>query len=518
MFKNLSFNRKIATLVGVSIAGLAALSAASFLQLRSSIIEGRKEQLVTAVTATQTMVAGYQERAAKGAMTLEEAQKAAKDAIRLTRYGQGNKEYVFAWSTQGVGVAHPLKAEWEGKPMIGKIKDSTGLDVIDAVVNGANRAPDGKAFVPMMFPRPGQTEPVPKLQYVATVKGWDWIIGSGLYMDDLDAEVRAALLRSLAVTGALLAAIGGIGYAVARSVIRQIGGDPADALAAMNEVARGNLATQVRTQVPGSLLHGLGTMIDALRHTVSQVRQATDSIATASGEIAEGNHDLSARTEQTASNLQQTAASMEELTGTVTHTSDSARQANALAESASTAAAQGGSVVSQVVATMDEISASSRKIADIIGTIDGIAFQTNILALNAAVEAARAGEQGRGFAVVAGEVRTLAQRSAEAAKEIKSLIGASVERVESGSQLVTQAGAAMKEIVDRVKHVTDTIGEITHATAEQSSGIGQVNTAVAQLDQMTQQNAALVEQSTAAAESLKDQAQRLAGVVQVFRL
>ena len=262
-------------------------------------------------------------------------------------------------------------------------------------------------------------------------------------------------------------------------------------------------------------------LLTALRHieqSIQQVRQAADSIRTASGEIASGNADLSSRTEQTASNLQQTASSMEQLTGTVRHSADAAAQANQLASSAAQVAQRGGSVVSQVVATMDEINASSKKIADIIGVIDGIAFQTNILALNAAVEAARAGEQGRGFAVVAGEVRSLAQRSAEAAKQIKALIGTSVDKVEAGSRLVGDAGQTMSEIVASVQRVSDIIGEISAAAAEQSQGIGQVNTAVTQLDQMTQQNAALVEQSAAAAESLKDQAQRLAGVVARFHL
>jgi len=260
---------------------------------------------------------------------------------------------------------------------------------------------------------------------------------------------------------------------------------------------------------------------EALRHVetaLAQVKTSADSIGTASSEIASGSHDLSLRTEQTASSLQQTASSMEQLTSTVGHSADSARQANQLATSASTVARRGGSVVAEVVSTMDDIHASSRKISDIIGTIDGIAFQTNILALNAAVEAARAGEQGRGFAVVASEVRSLAQRSAEAAREIKALIGTSVERVEAGSRLVKEAGTTMNEIVTSVQRVSDIIGEITAAASEQSSGIGQVNTAVTHLDQMTQQNAALVEQSAAAAESLKEQAARLNEVVGAFRL
>ena len=273
-----------------------------------------------------------------------------------------------------------------------------------------------------------------------------------------------------------------------------------------------------RSDEIGAVMASLTGMRDALRGIVGQVRQSVESIQVASAEVASGNLDLSQRTEQAASRLQQTAGSLEQLTSHVRQSADAAAQAKQLAASASAVAQRGGAVVSQVVSTMDEINGSSKRIADIIGTIDGIAFQTNILALNAAVEAARAGEQGRGFAVVAGEVRSLAQRSAEAAREIKGLIGVSVDRVETGTRLVQDAGATMSEIVASVQRVTDVIGEITAAASEQSSGIGQVNGAVTSLDQMTQQNAALVEQSAAAAESLRDQAAKLSQAMQVFKL
>ncbi len=287
------------------------------------------------------------------------------------------------------------------------------------------------------------------------------------------------------------------------------------------DIAAGNLTSRVDVRgqdEAAQLMAALQSMQGALGGIVGDIRQSSESISTASTQIASGNQDLSGRTEQTASNLQQTASSMEQLTGTVKQTADSARTANQLASSAAEAAQRGGSVVSQVVSNMEEINTSSKKIADIIGVIDGIAFQTNILALNAAVEAARAGEQGRGFAVVAGEVRSLAQRSANAAREIKSLIGASVERVESGTRLVNDAGSTMQEIVSSVQRVSDIIGEITAAATEQSSELGQVTGAVTQLDQMTQQNAALVEESAAAAESLRDQAERLSAVVGKFQV
>jgi len=314
----------------------------------------------------------------------------------------------------------------------------------------------------------------------------------------------------------------GIGALLAWLLSRSITGPLAQAETMARTIARMDLtdraAARYANDETGRLLRSIDTMRDALTRTLLQVRAVVDGISTASTQIATGNHDLSARTEHTAGNLEETAASMEQLTATVRQSADTALQANQLAASAGEIARRGGDVVGRVVTTMAEINASSRRISDITGVIDGIAFQTNILALNAAVEAARAGEHGRGFAVVASEVRTLAQRSAESAREIKALIGVSVDKVEVGAQLVEQAGRTMDEIVASVQRVGDLIAEITAAATEQSAGIGQVNVAVTQLDQMTQQNAALVEESAAAAESLKEQALRLSGVVDTFRL
>ena len=340
-------------------------------------------------------------------------------------------------------------------------------------------------------------------------------------------SVTATAAASSAQQKALLAALSLVAVSVVMGVLialwitRSVTAPIKRAVVVAERIAEGDLTSNVEVRIndeTGRLLEAIASMQERLRGLVGNILHSADSIQTASTEVASGNLDLSQRTEQTASNLQQAASSMDYLTGVIKQSNDHAKHANELANSAAEVAARGGTVVSQVVATMEDINASSKKISDIIGVIDGIAFQTNILALNAAVEAARAGEQGRGFAVVAGEVRSLAGRSAEAAKEIKSLIGASVEKVEGGTRLVADAGKTMKEIVGSVQRVSDIIGEITAASRDQSEGITQINHSVSQLDTMTQQNAALVEQSAAASESLKEQATSLAQMVGTFRL
>jgi methyl-accepting chemotaxis protein-1 (serine sensor receptor) len=337
-----------------------------------------------------------------------------------------------------------------------------------------------------------------------------------------EAEARYATQRAILMAVCLLAfaAAGAAGVLIVRSLTRALGAEPAELGAVAQRIADGDLSRIAGAHAArhGSVLASLGAMQASLAAIVGQVRSASDSIATGSAQIASGNADLSRRTEEQASALQQTAATMNQLGTTVRRNADSAGQANQLALGASAVALQGGDVVGKVVGTMKEINESSSRIADIIGVIDGIAFQTNILALNAAVEAARAGEQGRGFAVVASEVRSLAQRSADAAKEIRGLITASVGRVEQGSVLVDRAGETMSEIVASIKRVTDIVGEITEASTEQSSGVTQVGDAVSQMDRVTQQNAALVEESATAADSLKAQSRQLVEAVAVFRL
>jgi methyl-accepting chemotaxis protein len=340
---------------------------------------------------------------------------------------------------------------------------------------------------------------------------------------DYEAAVKAYdAMRNLFIAVIVLAMAYGLGagWLIVRNLARELGGEPSYAREVVKRIADGDLATPIAlaSDQDGSLLHAMKGMQEKLSGIVSGIKLASDAIITASGEIATGNNDLSSRTEQQASSLEETASSMEELTSTVKQNAENAKQANQLARGAADVAQKGGDVVNQVVSTMSAINESSKKVVDIIGVIDGIAFQTNILALNAAVEAARAGEQGRGFAVVAAEVRSLAQRSGSAAKEIKALISDSVEKVQDGSRLVENAGKTMSEVVQSVKRVTDIMGEISAASQEQSSGIEQVNQTVTQMDQVTQQNAALVEEAAAAAKSLEDQAGGLAQSITVFKL
>jgi methyl-accepting chemotaxis protein len=507
----LSLAAKLRLGVGIGVVAFLAVVAMLVMRNHRSLMDEKLRLTLTVVDQSIKIAETYHEKEKAGSLSTADAQAKAGAEIKAIRYG---KEYVWVNDMHPKVVLHPIKPELEGQDVSG-MKDPNGKALFVEFVNVVKK--DGAGYVDYLWPRPGSSNPEPKRSYVKAFAPWGWVMGSGVYVDDvLSVSKREAAIALVAV--ALLAALSMLGIEL---LVRRLQARLNIANEVMEAVAAGDLSRHVEPGAGdeiGHLLEQVAAMQSRLAAMVRQIRSSTDNISTASSEIATGNQDLSARTEQTASNLQQAASSMEQLTGTVKQSADSARQANQLASSAAEVAARGGQVVSEVVTTMNEINASSKKIADIIGVIDGIAFQTNILALNAAVEAARAGEQGRGFAVVAGEVRNLAQRSAQAAREIKGLIGASVEKVESGSKLVADAGHTMQEIVGSVQRVTDIIGEITAAASEQSDGIGQVNSAVTQLDQMTQQNAALVEESAAAAESLKLQATTLAKAVGTFKL
>ncbi|MBI2744254.1 MAG: MCP four helix bundle domain-containing protein [Burkholderiales bacterium] len=511
-FRNMHVATKLWLAVAVIIISLTVLIA--FAALRSARLQAESESTVRALNSRVNLASSW--------AGLTEANAARTVAMILTfdpgvesRMGEDIKATTARISKVQQSIeAMDLSAE--EKAQMDKIANHR-----KSMIDVRNQAQKAKAA--------GDSEGAQKIvneQYTPAVNAY---VATLHELVALEERAEKSYTEEVALARGLTIKIAGIAVAVilaailagAMVLIRSIREPLREANELASRIAQGDLSARIDTSRGdefGDLMKSLARMNDSLAQMVQQVRQSTDSIATASAEIATGNHDLSVRTEQTSSNLQSTASAMEELTSTVSHSADNARQASQLASSASTVAQKGGTVVQEVVATMGEINASSKKISDIIGVIDGIAFQTNILALNAAVEAARAGEQGRGFAVVAGEVRSLAGRSAEAAKEIKALINTSVQKVDSGARLVGQAGDTMNEIVQSVRRVADVISEITAAAGEQSTGIAQVNTSIANLDQMTQQNAALVEQSAAAAQSMREQADQLAQAVAVFKL
>ncbi|MGO4475584.1 methyl-accepting chemotaxis protein [Massilia sp. 2TAF26] len=512
----LSFRQKLFLPLLLSLLCLFAVFVLDSLHNREVRLDERKTQLADAGQMAASIAKEYGALAASHALTIEEAKMQALARIKALRYGESG--YLVVFDGEQV-LMHPIKAELVGSKT-SATRDPEGRQVFLDAIATANASKDGGGFTSYLWAKPGAQKPVPKLTYTLAYRPWGWNIMTGLYIDDLDQAFYRNLGESAIWLTLIGAALGVVVVLLTRKIEASLGGDPGYAVEVARRIAGGDLGTEVivREGDRDSLMAAMKAMRDALAGIVTQVRSGTDLIATASSQIASGNLDLSSRTEEQASSLEETAASMEELTSTVKQSAENARQASQLAESAAGVADRGGEVVARVVDTMEAIKTSSNKIVDIIGVIDGIAFQTNILALNAAVEAARAGEQGRGFAVVAGEVRNLAQRSAQAAKEIKELIGDSVEKVGDGATLVLDAGATMQEIVASVNRVSSMIGAISSATREQGTGIEHINQAIAQMDQVTQQNASLVEEAAAASEAMQEQAAKLARTVSVFRV
>ena len=512
LLRRISIDNKLRLLSLIPLFFLLLVAGVFVARSYDDAVEDRKIATRQTVEAALAIVDWAHSLEKNGEVTRDKAQQMALQALNRARYS-GN-EYFWVNDMNHNMVMHPTKPELNGKNLA-DMKDPAGTPVFVRFVDTVRAQKAG--YVEYMWPKPGQDTPVAKISYVMGFEPWGWVIGTGVYVDDLKTAFYEHVGALALVIGVAVATCVLVGRVVGRIITRGV----SKAVRVADAIAQGDISQPIEvkgTDEIAQLLEAMRRMSLHLTDTMRDVRMAAESLSQASQEIAAGNGDLSSRTEQTAASLQQTAASMDQLTGSVRQSADSASEANRYVDSAAGVAERGGEVVSQVVTTMDGINQASKKISDIIGVIDGIAFQTNILALNAAVEAARAGEQGRGFAVVAGEVRTLAQRSANAAREIKSLINASVDQVESGSALVKSAGETMHSIVSSVQQVNSIIRDITLATAEQRDGIGQINSAVGQLDQMTQQNAALVEQSAAAAESLYDQARKLAEVVGRFKL
>nr|WP_284507395.1 methyl-accepting chemotaxis protein [Caballeronia sp. ATUFL_M2_KS44] len=513
----LTFSQKLWLPLILSIVLAASVTLIDAYRLRQVRFDERKNDLVHATQVGLSTVKAFADQAAAGKITEDEAKARALDAIKGTRYGEGGTGYFTVMNFEPVILMHPFHPELVGKNQ-DSYTDPNGVALYHDTV--ARVKSDGGGFVNYSFTKPGLSGVFPKTAYAASYAPWGWILQTGAYVDDIDAAFRTSLYQSLAVLLLAAAAMAAIVVWINRGILRSLGGDPAYAAQIASRIADNDLTVVVETASSdqNSLLHSMKRMQQQLQAMLREIHVSSESIVSAVSQIAAGNQDLSQRTEEQAASLQETASSMEELTSTVKNNAESARQASHIATTAMETAQRGGGVVQQVVETMDGINASSDRIAEIVGTIESIAFQTNILALNAAVEAARAGEEGRGFAVVASEVRSLAQRSAAASKEIKALIDDSVNRVKAGSGYVDVAGATMEEILQSVKRVTDIVSEIAAASAEQSKGIGEVNLAVTQMDAVTQQNAALVEQVSAAAFSMKSQADQLSSKVKRFRV
>jgi methyl-accepting chemotaxis protein len=511
----LSLNTKLWLALLITWLGLLFLGGWAAMQSRNTMLAGHKAAIEDVVNAADGIAAEYAKMAERNELTQAQAQQQAMARISAMRFpGHG---YVFITTAKPVVIMHPILADLRNKD-VSTYADTHGKLLFVEMVKTAQAR--GEGFVDYMARLPGKTDQVPKISFVKRFAPWDWYLISGVYVNDVDEAFKTDLLSYLAMV-LVIGSLGSVALVmIIRNVKRSLGGEPAYAATVAEAIADGDLSHDVTLGAgdSGSMLFAMQRMQHRLADTIQRIRGGTETITVAAEQIAAGNLDLSARTEQQASSLGETAASMEELTATVKQNADNARQANQMALTTSRIAGEGGEAVQQVVATMQSIASSSVRVVDIISVIESIAFQTNILALNAAVEAARAGEEGRGFAVVAGEVRNLAHRSSEAAREIKRLIEDSVERVENGKALVEKAGNTMQSLVHSVQHVTDIISEISTASEEQTRGIEQVNVAIAQMDQTTQQNAAMVEQAAAAAQSMQEQAQMLRDIVNVFRL
>ena len=451
-----------------------------------------------------------------GTMPRDQAQQLALRALAALRYDR--EEYFWINDMQPRMLMHATRPQLDGTD-IGAMKDPNGLPLFQVMVQTVRQ--HGQGFVAYQWPKPGSDKAVDKISYVKGFEPWGWVIGSGVYVDAMHQQVWQQL------SGALAWILGVIGVAILMGAYlficfqRALTSGLDASRHHLRAMAQGDLRQQPTprgSDEAAELITDLCAMQQSLRSMVRNVRQASDEIVNSSGEIANGSMDLSARTESAAASLQESAASMEQMTATVDRTAQTIDDASRTAQRNAQSAAQGGQVMAEVVQTMEGIRGSSARIAEIIGTIDGIAFQTNILALNAAVEAARAGEQGRGFAVVASEVRALAQRSAAAAREIKTLIGTSVQQVESGTGIVRRAGEIIEGIVGSSRHVDELLGAVANGAREESTGINQIGRAVHDLDELTQQNAALVEETAAAAAAMREQAGRLAAEVARFHL
>jgi len=512
-FGRTRLNTRVWMVMTVVVLGLVAQTVMSGVESRRMQMQRLQESLAQHVAAALAIADSYRVRADKGEMSMDKAKAEALQHIEAMRWDDGSG-YVFAFDSDLRMRLHPLRHGDIGKDIRNDV-DGKGFHHYDAMLEADRKDGHGMTRYTQIMPKTKELRD--KISYSIWYKPWDLHFISGAYFQEIDASFEAQLKSNLLQSGliALLALF--IVWFSMSSIRATLGGEPRDAMAIASRIAGGDLRADASAAYASeSVLGSLERMRGTLASIVTEVQEGAHIVSTTSGEIARGNDDLSQRTQEQASSLEETAASMEEMTATVRQNADNALAADRLSRHARGEAEKGGAVVAQAMEAMQQIGDSSRRIGDIVGLIDDIAFQTNLLALNAAVEAARAGEQGRGFAVVAAEVRRLAQSSASASREIKGLINESGERVDAGTALVQQSSLALRDIVESVKKVTDIVAEIAAASAEQSSGVDQVNLAIAQIDQVTQENAALVEEAAAAAKSMQDQAASLHDQVAFF--
>ena len=512
LFRRINFSVKALI---ISVALTVPLLVLLALQLRFQYTDAMASTLAATRQQVETahgVVALFHAQEQAGVLTGDQARQSARQAIATLRYGSSG--YFWINDMQARMVVHPIQSKLDGQDVSG-MRDPNGMAIFLAFVDTVRQ--HGEGMVRYQWPKPGQEAPADKLSYVKGFAPWGWVIGSGLYVDD----VAAAMVRQLQLDGAILAGTLLVAGYLFVSFYKVINGGLLETRRHLRAMTDGDLTTTPHPwgkDEPAQLMHDLRAMQDALRHMVRRVRHSSQEIVHSTDEIATGMTDLSSRTEQAAVSLEQSAASMEELTATVSHTLTNTETAAQVARQNAEIASEGGRVMEEVALTMEEIRLASARIGEIISTLDGISLQTNLLALNAAVEAARAGEQGRGFAVVAGEVRLLAQRSTQEAREIRGLIASSVSQVETGTAVVRKAGAAISAIVASSRQVNELLDGIAASAREQNIGITQIGQAVHELDRATQHNAALVEQTAAASAAMHDQAQVLSEEVSQFRL
>ncbi|MBT9505134.1 methyl-accepting chemotaxis protein [Rhodoferax sp.] len=511
LMRNLGFKAKAVLITVAFLVPLLSLVGWLLISQTNNAMQERMNSTRQHVEIAHGVIAWAHSREASDKLSREDAQALAKQSISQLRYN--SVEYFWINDMAPKVVMHPIKPELNGKD-VGDMKDPNGFALFNGFVDMVRR--NGAGFVPYQWPKPGFDKPVDKVSYVKGFEPWGWVVGSGIYVDDLRAEqIQRTWLAAALISAALLIA----GYVfIAFYKVNQ--GGLALVSRHLDELSTGDLRNKPiqpwGADEPAMLIVGLSKVYDSMHDLIRRVRHSARELAMTSAEVSRASLDLSSRTEDAASNLGQQASAVEQIGAQVGETAQRTQDAAVVANENSAVAEKGGEIIAEVVKTMHGIHTSSAKIHDIISTIDGIAFQTNILALNAAVEAARAGESGRGFAVVASEVRSLAQRSAEAAREIKALISASVVQVEAGTQVVEGAGRTMTEMVDNANKINQFLGEIANAAREQSAGVKEVVTAIHQLDAHTQQNAALVEETSAASASLSEQADKLTDEIARF--